>query len=376
MKKLNCLSANLKRFAKIIGLMIFLLPLAPAFADDSSTGTIVNAINKLQTEVSGKLGALNDNLNKLFIAALDTFTAQVKANNLAIFKNYEFAGGSSKQQPIYNLVQTSAQKAAAEKLQNSLRYSSPSINKTVAEQISAQKDMLLKPLGATDSFDINAVSSMLDSQNLFGSLSYSSETQNLAERNLAFFSDYAGPLGNINLSDLYQKEKEGLANGDAGKLYRMKVYTSAALRSLFLNNLYESFNARVPIKNLGKESGMPNQTDASLAEIEKFKASSRISNGDWYNTINNASPAVVQREMVFLLAELQWQLYQLHHDNERMLNTMTALGIINLRSSNSLPDRNETNLQQSLEGTAIQVPDANDNNASDTSEQYKLPATK
>lgn len=327
-----------------------------------SSDDIKKAIQELQKEISARMDASKAQIEGLFFAAYSDLTNKTELPNLATqnpANAYQFVAteGSSSTTtlPVYDLVADSVQKAASQKLQASLSTGN-------AE---SQRQILLQPLTTGSDATVN----MLDAQSLLGPLTYSTpDTQNLAERAVEFLSDYASPIGTIDLQKLHDKKPE-LEASRSGQEYKVKVFTQAAIRSLLLGNLYESLESRIPVKDLGKVSGMPDKNDASLAEVTKYIASRRISDKTWYDTINKAPPGVVQRETVFLLSEIEWQLYQLNHNNERMLQTMTAMAVLNLRSNNMLPDQNDISLKAAVEGTEVAPPEASPES------KYTIPST-
>lgn len=353
MKKINNKKPQhhrIKRLAVLACLLSVLSPFTPAFADDPfSSSSIVEAINNARIKILSQMELATVQLNTLFSDAFrNTFlTVNAQVPNLAMLNpvgNYVFEGsGGADQKALtpYELANNASQNLATQKLQKSLSN----------DDVKAQRQVLLE----TGANSKEALAKTLDAQNFLTPSAYTVEAQNNAERTVSFLSDYASPFGTIDLEKLNSKKE--LKDTDAAKTYRVKVYTNAAIRSLLLGNLYDSFNARIPVKGLGEGSGMSDKKSASIVEVEKYIASRRIKNPKWYETINSAPSIAVQREMAFVLAEIQWQLYQLHQDNEKMLQTMTALGVINLRSGGNLADSNEIQLKQDVEGTKPKEPE-------------------
>lgn len=308
--------------------------------------SIVDAINNARVEIVSQLSAGKEQLNTLFSNAFNSafgLTPNAQVLNIALFdpKGYLFEESPTNTTPVtpYALVNDAAKKSAALKLENVI------FNKDQRAQASVLLSGLDTPARTVDN---------LDAQNFLRQLSYTTDAQNKAERMIAFMAG-SGSVGAIDLEEL--KAKPELDSSDSAKEYKIKVYANAAIRSLLLGNLYEVFNARIPIKKLGEKSGMPN-ANASLAEVEQYAASRRIRNPEWYKTIDSAPSIAVQREIAFILAEMQWQLQTLHQDNEKMLQTMTAVGMINLRMSAGMStDQKEIELQQALEGTTPKPPE-------------------
>lgn len=342
-------SLRVKNLLPLACLLAILSPFSPAYAADPTppfdAEGIVAAINNARVEIVTQLTAAKDQLNRLFSNAFNSafgLTPNAQVPNIALFdpSGYTFERGSNTT-PItpYALINEAAKKSSTLKLENVLFNQSRQ----------AQKEALLAGMD-----DSKQAIGNIDAQNFLRQLSYNTEAQNKAERMIALLAG-SGAAGSIDLKEL--KEKEELNNSDAAKEYKIKTFSNAAIRSLLLGNLYEVFNARIPIKKLGEKSGMPT-ANASLAEVEQYAASRRIKNPDWYKTIDSAPSIAVQREIAFILAEMQWQLHTLHQDNEKMLQTMTALGIINLRMSAGMStDQKEIELKQEVEGTAPKPPE-------------------
>jgi hypothetical protein len=307
--------------------------------------SIVDAVNNARVEIVSYLSAGKEQLNTLFSNAFNSafgLTPNAQVLNIALFdpNGYIFEQSPANTTPVtpYALVNDAAKKSASIKLENII------FNKDQRAQTSVLLSGMDTPTNTMDN---------LDAQNFLRQLSYTPDAQNKAERMIIFMGG-SSPAGPIDLEELKAKK---LDNSDSAKEYKIKVYSNAAIRSLLLGNLYEVFNARIPIKKLGEKSGMPN-ANASLAEVEQYAASRRIKNPEWYKTIDSAPSIAVQREIAFILAEMQWQLQTLHKDNEKMLQTMTAVGMINLRMSGSMStDQKEIELKQALEGTTPKPPE-------------------
>lgn len=127
---------------------------------------------------------------------------------------------------------------------------------------------------------------------------------------------------------------------DSGAYQKFQLNTRSALagRSLALSNLDKLIAERTPIKDLGKAAGLQDENgktidNASPLQVEKYIATHRIHSKKWYQEMAAASPAVIQRETLFVLAEIEAQNYRAHLDNERLLATMTALAAENSQAS-------------------------------------------
>ena len=98
-------------------------------------------------------------------------------------------------------------------------------------------------------------------------------------------------------------------------------------------------NERTVQKSLGDQAGMttlPTDAsgsspihDASPLQVEQFIAQRRADTCTWYTKMNAASATDVSRETLFVLAEIEAELFQLHLDNERIMAT-GSVGVLAL----------------------------------------------
>ena len=107
--------------------------------------------------------------------------------------------------------------------------------------------------------------------------------------------------------------------------YRQYVlkYRSAILsRTMMLNNLLKIYQERLAPSN------KTSTNDKSQAQLDYDSATWRLDpkNG-YYEKMQTASPTVVGRETLFLLAEIRHELYQMRQQNERMIALQSLLGL-------------------------------------------------
>lgn len=115
-------------------------------------------------------------------------------------------------------------------------------------------------------------------------------------------------LENLNKDPQYRNYK---------KTYRSYI----AARSAYVNNLYKIYYERTPLAN-GK----------SILQLKNELAHSRLNNR-YYLAMQKATPATIERQKLFLLAQISAQLNQLYNQNERILLTNTLNGIATLASN-------------------------------------------
>lgn len=347
---------HVKYYAVITWLLMTLSPCTSALADilpipDSG---IKKAIDDARVEIITHMEATTKLLRDLFIGPSTQVTTKDSAPNMALLGK-----GSATAATVtpYELVEEQSKKAAAQKIEASLELSQKADQTRLGTILLADKNEDRK----ATSEDLSA-----------GSLTNTSADETKGEFAIALLSDFATPLGKFDPAEMKTKD------GEDAKKYRATILMKAAIRSLILENLYDSFNARKSIAGLGEKSGMSAKegASASLTAVEQYAASRRIGDEKWYATMNDAPPIVVEREMLFLLAEMRWQLYQMHRDNEKILRTLTALTVTSLHTTSLMADKNEVQLGQALDAEGNPKKPTADDTKGGATDSFKSPADK
>lgn len=150
---------------------------------------------------------------------------------------------------------------------------------------------------------------------------------------ITFLTSMTDPIPTIELSSDPTERASQLQSADIQR-YILMVRTLAAAQSMALSNFNFLAQERQIVPDLGSKAGMTtlptdgHQTavkDASQLQLEEFLVNRRIGNSEWYAAVNTAPSVAVQRETLFVLAEMQQQLAQLRMLNERLLATMTVM---------------------------------------------------
>lgn len=137
--------------------------------------------------------------------------------------------------------------------------------------------------------------------------------------------------------------------------YKFNMRSLLAIRSLETNVLNGLIAERTPVSNLAKTTGLPctgQYCSASPLKIEAYRADHRLQSNCtknpkcWYNSIQNVSPATMQRKMLIVLAEIEHQNYQAHLDRERLL---AALAMLNIQTNMQLTQTAQLLENQELE---------------------------
>jgi hypothetical protein len=139
---------------------------------------------------------------------------------------------------------------------------------------------------------------------------HTSATITLTNKQVSALKDY------LLASDDTRKDYLNYING-----YR----ASLATRSAMMDNLLQMYQRRIETTN-----------KKSTAELEHESASWRLasnSSSKYYQEMEKAPPVKVEREMLFLLAEIRYELYQLRQQNEKLLATQSVMNLQNLKTT-------------------------------------------
>lgn len=157
----------------------------------------------------------------------------------------------------------------------------------------------------------------------------SSGLQNFAMNYIRFVSGWGTPVSNLNLnsigeSQLSIKQKIAIQSTANYQAYMVQRRQFLAVQSAALSTLYSLYQSRLPIPTIKAADTPLNSDNPSAAQIAQYNATWRTASPTWYTQMSSASPTNVEREMLFILAELQVELHRLHVDNERLI-ALTAI---------------------------------------------------
>lgn len=158
-----------------------------------------------------------------------------------------------------------------------------------------------------------------------------------------------------------------LMNNPKYQAYQLAARTSAAQRSVAVNNFQHMIAERTMVKGLGKSANLINSkgkaiNDASPLQVEKYIATHRVNNPSWFANVQSASPAAVQRETLVVLAEIEAQNYQAHLDRERMIATLSAQSAMTASVQNSMMASKARSLNQDIQNMTLPSQQNSDNN--------------
>jgi hypothetical protein len=179
-----------------------------------------------------------------------------------------------------------------------------------------------------------------DSNSLLGPVGYPSQASAQIALN---YIQYAAGLAQPYSADLAQLQAY---NSNNFLPYLTAVRSLNAAQSVGINNLYQIYADRVRIAGLGGKAGLSSDPNApaSVTEVEQYSASRRVTSMDsanskgWYTQMETASPATIEREMLYILAEMRLEMYKNRQALERLIavNSVMQLQMTNLSSASGL----------------------------------------
>lgn len=175
-----------------------------------------------------------------------------------------------------------------------------------------------------------------------------------------FLAGGVQPLGGLTFSSDATTRANQLASSDV-QSYLLEARTAAAGQSVAFSNLNYLALERVIAKNLGKQAGyttLPTDgtqtaiNDASQLQLEQFMVERRVGNSSWYTAMNTASSITVQRETLFVLAEIEKQLFQQKLLMERMLASQVAIQVQSAQLNKTKLNYDQSQVQQNLSSSS------------------------
>lgn len=139
----------------------------------------------------------------------------------------------------------------------------------------------------------------------------------------------------------------GLSNPGANYLTALGSFI--ALQSVPIKNLYDMYAKRIIVPNLGKNAGMirlypldendqgaygQEITDASPHQVDEYMANRRVMNPKWYTDMESAAPSTVQREILYVLAEIRQEMHRQRMDMEKLTANIASLQLQQSQENN------------------------------------------
>ena len=204
-------------------------------------------------------------------------------------------------------------------------------------------------------FDVAGDLQNLDVDNFIKPFIYSAKEKTSAKSFIDYITNQYAPTPNINFAPLIATKdtssntplQQALNDINVQK-YIYLIRRKAALSSIAISNLNYFYNERIPQPTsvlLSKLSSAVNvdqikeqlpanlKTEASPLALQQWMATRRLNtvtdnsggkSETWTQSIEQASPATLQRETVYLLAEIQKELFKQRMLQERLLATTSV----------------------------------------------------
>lgn len=216
----------------------------------------------------------------------------------------------------------------------------------VEKNLHNRNDALTHNLAAITASDIPGTTrsepgnSMMSSETLLGPLVYNGiylkrieDLEKIYPYNFIQLASGAyQPISTVQLdpTKLSEAKIQEITSSPNYKKLQTAIRAYVAAQSVGANNLYQMMIERLPQGNLGKNSGLVDKEgkpifNASPLQVKEFLATRRSQNPAWYRQMADASPATVQRETLFVLAEIRQQLFEMQQQNERLLATLSVM---------------------------------------------------
>ncbi|MDF1654731.1 MAG: hypothetical protein P1U34_06415 [Coxiellaceae bacterium] len=152
------------------------------------------------------------------------------------------------------------------------------------------------------------------------------------------------PTGKDHADSVRAKDIQSLMNNPDFQQYQYTIRNMVAARSMVTDVFNQLLYERAPSVALAKQANLPpqyeshdnyaevngkmepHQTTVSPMQLENYIANHRVNSTKWHQAMSTASPATVQRETLYVLAEMLSKMQQAHLDREKMieLNALEA----------------------------------------------------
>ncbi len=195
---------------------------------------------------------------------------------------------------------------------------------------------------------------------IIGSFGYEDKINDDIGNLIMFLTGAAKPLGGLTFSKDADERKKQLQGADVQN-YLLAARTASTGQSVAFSNLNYLAQERRIVPGVGQAAGMTTLptdgsqkpvADASQLQLEEFMVNRRVGNKSWYTNMNTASSIAVQRETLFVLAEMEKQLFEQKILLERMLTEQVAIQEQQAQLNRTKLDYDRQNVQQQLSSSA------------------------
>lgn len=312
---------------------------------------IMEAAYAVDKWVASKVMPSNDSLLK---SSKDTDAAT--RNSSANLISYYLAGMETKEKEEISLARTSQ---AEDDSGSSPRDANEYARNIFERPTTPTSAATTTPTATSD--NVNAINAAINADTLLGSRQYNTEQQKNAQLVLRYI-ELSSPLPDIiRVSKKFviplsttlsgasaEKTEVTFSNNEVKDLvndlktnrdyikYKLNYRALLAMRTMLMNNLLHSYQSRIAPSAKEKSAAELDYESATwrLNPTEKISLSSspsaeKMSYADHMK--QQASPAVVNREILLLLAEMRYDLYQIRQQNEQLIALQSIAGLKSLQ---------------------------------------------
>ena len=140
----------------------------------------------------------------------------------------------------------------------------------------------------------------------------------------------------LDLSKLSAKKLASAFNKADVQSYFLTLRSLVAQQSVGIGNLYYLYAERMPIstKSIAQAMTLPQNSPlyptASPLQVDQYLATRRFTDLNWINAVQTLdTSAELMRQQIYLLREINYELYQNRLINERILATLSVMQIQN-----------------------------------------------
>lgn len=156
-----------------------------------------------------------------------------------------------------------------------------------------------------------------------------------AENFIAFFGGTVKPHEVLDPKDMLSPDLENVPE------YKVQLGISTVRNGTPLDTLYTFLSQRIPQAGLGKLAGITVDdngqisfdsnskplNDASALMVKQFNVAKRFANPKWYQAMEAASPATIQREILYVLAHIDQSLFDSYMLKQREMVLLAQIAL-------------------------------------------------
>lgn len=200
---------------------------------------------------------------------------------------------------------------------------------------------------------------------LTGSLAYSDHGV-AAQNFITLVSGLGNPMPVVDFSKVTAATLPNIKANPTINNYLAKIWNYTAQQAAGLNAFYQAYAERLPSSNQALANAVVLPPGSSLnglpanpspLQVEHFLATRRIEDPNWYVNMSTASPIEVQRQTLYLLAEIRAEMFKQSEETKntnRLLSLLILQNVNNSRMQLSMPQQQNTqapsDVQKAVDG--------------------------